>query len=84
MKSMHTQILNTLDPDDVDRSAIAAIPRRYNFAEDVLARNLTAGRGSKPAYIDRAGPGAMVSLRSGSLGSAICCAVLAFSASNAS
>ena len=54
MKSMHTQILNTLDPD-VGRSAIAAIPRRYNFAEDVLARNLTAGRSSKSAYIDPRG-----------------------------
>jgi benzoate-CoA ligase family protein len=54
VKSMHTQILNTLDPD-VGRSAIAAIPRRYNFAEDVLARNLTAGRSSKSAYIDPRG-----------------------------
>jgi benzoate-CoA ligase family protein len=54
VKSMHTQILNTLDPD-VGRSAIAAIPRLYNFAEDVLARNLAAGRGSKSAYIDSRG-----------------------------
>jgi benzoate-CoA ligase family protein len=54
VKSMHTQIQNTLDPD-VGRSAIAAIPRLYNFAEDVLARNAAAGRSSKPAYIDRRG-----------------------------
>ena len=51
---MHTQILNSLDPD-VGRSAIAAIPRLYNFAEDVLARNVAAGRSSKPAYIDSRG-----------------------------
>jgi benzoate-CoA ligase len=54
VKSMHTQILNTPDPD-VGRSAIAAIPRHYNFAGDVLARNLAAGRGNKPAYIDSRG-----------------------------
>jgi benzoate-CoA ligase family protein len=54
VKSMNTQIPNILDPD-VRRSAIAAIPRHYNFAEDVLARNLAAGRGNKPAYIDSRG-----------------------------
>jgi benzoate-CoA ligase family protein len=54
VKSMHTQVPNTLDPD-IGRSGIAAIPRRYNFAEDVLARNLTAGRSSKSAYIDPRG-----------------------------
>src|SRR5262249_43392068 len=48
---MHTEIPNTLDRD-VRSNAIAAIPRQYNFAEDVLARNLAAGRGDKPAYID--------------------------------
>ena len=48
VKSMHTQVLNTLDPD-IGRSGTAAIPRRYNFAEDVLARNLTAGRNGKSA-----------------------------------
>ena len=45
---------NTLDADP-GRSGIAAIPRRYNFAEDVLARNLTAGRHDKAAYIDPRG-----------------------------
>jgi benzoate-CoA ligase family protein len=54
VKSMHTQVPNALDPD-VGRSGIAAIPRRYNFAEDVVARNLTAGRSSKSAYIDSRG-----------------------------
>src|SRR5579875_2757085 len=28
------------------------VPRDYNFAADVLARNLAAGRADKPAYID--------------------------------
>jgi benzoate-CoA ligase len=34
------------------RNASAAIPRQYNFAEDILARNLKAGRADKPAFID--------------------------------
>jgi len=54
VKRMHSQVPNTLDPD-IGRSGMAAIPRRYNFAEDVLARNLAAGRSSKPAYIDPRG-----------------------------
>jgi benzoate-CoA ligase len=29
-----------------------AIPRHYNFAEDILKRNLDAGRGGKAAFID--------------------------------
>src|SRR3954453_21254613 len=32
-----------------------AIPRDYNFAADILARNLNAGRGRKPAFIDSRG-----------------------------
>src|SRR5271156_5773549 len=36
-------------------AAVAAIPRRYNFAEDILARNLAAGRAGKLAYIDPRG-----------------------------
>jgi benzoate-CoA ligase family protein len=32
-----------------------AIPRDYNFAADILKRNLDAGRGGKPAYIDDRG-----------------------------
>ncbi len=31
------------------------IPRDYNFAADILARNLAAGRANKPAFIDRSG-----------------------------
>jgi benzoate-CoA ligase family protein len=52
--SMNTQVLNAPDLD-LDRSAVVAIPRLYNFAEDVLARNLNAGRGGKTAYIDQRG-----------------------------
>lgn len=54
MKSMHTPVLNTLDPEG-GPSGIAALPRRYNFAEDVLSRNLAAGRHGKSAYIDPRG-----------------------------
>ncbi len=38
-----------------DQSAdepVGAVPREYNFAADVLQRNLDAGRAEKPAYID--------------------------------
>ena len=34
----------------------AAIPRVYNFAADILDRNLKAGRGGKPAFITRQPP----------------------------
>jgi benzoate-CoA ligase family protein len=34
---------------------VGAIPRAYNFAADVLDRNLKAGRAGKPAYIDARG-----------------------------
>src|SRR6476661_5411753 len=37
------------------RAAVAAIPRRYNFAADILERNLKAGRAGKPVYIDPRG-----------------------------
>ena len=37
------------------RAAVAAIPRRYNFAADILERNLEAGRAGKPVYIDPRG-----------------------------
>ena len=40
-----------LDP----RAAIEAIPREYNFAADILERNLAAGRAKKPAFIDPRG-----------------------------
>jgi benzoate-CoA ligase family protein len=34
---------------------VDAIPRDYNFAADILKRNLDAGRGDKVAYIDHRG-----------------------------
>ena len=33
-------------------STASAIPRDYNFAADILKRNLDAGRGGKAAFID--------------------------------
>ena len=35
--------------------AVGQVPRDYNFAADVLQRNLAAGRANKPAYIDARG-----------------------------
>src|SRR5256886_7477496 len=37
------------------RAAIEAIPRSYNFAADIIERNLKAGRANKPVYIDPRG-----------------------------
>jgi len=37
------------------RAAIEAIPHTYNFAADILERNLAAGRANKAAYIDPRG-----------------------------
>ena len=34
---------------------VDAVPRDYNFAADILKRNLDAGRGDKTAYIDDRG-----------------------------
>src|ERR1700688_4500324 len=34
---------------------VDAVPRDYNFAADILKRNLDAGRGDKVAYIDHRG-----------------------------
>jgi benzoate-CoA ligase len=34
---------------------VGAIPRQYNFAADVIERNLKAGRANKPAYVDARG-----------------------------
>jgi benzoate-CoA ligase family protein len=34
---------------------VAAIPRSYNFAADILDRNLKAGRAGKPVFIDARG-----------------------------
>ncbi len=40
---------------DSTPTAVGAIPRQYNFAADILARNLKAGRADKPAFIDPRG-----------------------------
>jgi benzoate-CoA ligase family protein len=37
------------------RAAIEAIPRSYNFAADIIERNLKAGRANKAVYIDPRG-----------------------------
>src|SRR5499426_1984315 len=37
------------------RAAIDAIPRSYNFAADIIERNLKAGRANKTVYIDPRG-----------------------------
>jgi benzoate-CoA ligase len=37
------------------RAAVDAIPRTYNFAADILDRNLAAGRSGKPVFIDPRG-----------------------------
>jgi len=42
-------------PSVAPRDAAGAIPRNYNFADDVLRRNLAAGRAGKAAYIDPRG-----------------------------
>jgi benzoate-CoA ligase family protein len=34
---------------------VGAIPRNYNFASDIIDRNLSAGRAGKPAFIDPRG-----------------------------
>jgi benzoate-CoA ligase family protein len=42
-------------PNPALRASAEAIPRDYNFAADVLRRNLDAGRGGKAAYVDHSG-----------------------------
>jgi benzoate-CoA ligase len=42
-------------PDARAFSCNAEIPRDYNFAADILSRNLDAGRANKPAFIDSRG-----------------------------
>lgn len=39
----------------VGQNPMGEVPRDYNFAADVLQRNLDAGRADKPAYIDARG-----------------------------
>src|SRR5215475_6724394 len=45
------QSASKIDP----RAAVEAIPRSYNFAADILERNLKAGRADKVAFIDPRG-----------------------------
>ena len=52
--------MNVAEPSRAEPSlaagaAIDAMPREYNFAADILARNLDAGRAGKPAFIDHGG-----------------------------
>ena len=45
----HSKADHSVSPPRVE------IPRDYNAAEDLIGRNLAAGRGQKTAYIDDAG-----------------------------
>ena len=44
--------MNVADLSLAPGASLDAIPRDYNFAADILARNLDAGRAEKAAYID--------------------------------
>ena len=66
------------------RAANDGIPRTYNFAADILGRNLRPGAPtSRPSSI-RAGPGPTASWPTGWNGSAMCCARSASRARSAS
>jgi benzoate-CoA ligase family protein len=45
--------MNVAQPNLAPGAAADAIPRDYNFAADILKRNLDAGRAGKLAYIDQ-------------------------------
>ena len=47
--------MNIAEPSLAGGVFVDAIPRDYNFAADILKRNLDAGRAGKPAYIDHSG-----------------------------
>jgi benzoate-CoA ligase len=47
--------MNIATPSLAPRAPAATIPRDYNFAADILKRNLDAGRSGKAAYIDHRG-----------------------------
>ena len=47
--------MSIAQPSPKERASAAAIPRDYNFAADILKRNLDAGRAGKIAYIDHRG-----------------------------
>src|SRR5271155_5768873 len=44
-----------VEGDAAMNASIDAVPYNYNFAADILKRNLEAGRGDKTAYIDHRG-----------------------------
>ena len=44
--------MNINQPRSAPPASADAVPRNYNFAADVLKRNLDAGRSNKPAHID--------------------------------
>ena len=44
--------MNVAQPSPLWRAPLEAIPREYNFAADILKRNLDAGRAGKLAFID--------------------------------
>ncbi len=47
--------MNIAQPTLAPRASADTIPRDYNFAADILKRNLDAGRGRKAAFIDHRG-----------------------------
>ncbi len=47
--------MNTAQQSPAPVPSAPAIPRDYNFAADILKRNLDAGRGNKTAFIDERG-----------------------------
>jgi benzoate-CoA ligase family protein len=47
--------MNIAQPSQRPRASAEAIPRDYNFAADILKRNLDAGRDGKIAFIDHRG-----------------------------
>jgi benzoate-CoA ligase family protein len=47
--------MSMVPPNPAPSAPADAIPHRYNFAADILKRNLDAGRGGKTAFIDDRG-----------------------------
>src|ERR1700681_4004625 len=45
----------TIVPGPLASAPADGMPRKYNFAADILERNLRAGRAHKPAYVDPRG-----------------------------
>nr|WP_315597798.1 benzoate-CoA ligase family protein [uncultured Cupriavidus sp.] len=48
-------VVSNVVPAPVSDTTVAVLPARYNAADDLLTRNLLAGRGAKTAYIDDMG-----------------------------